>query len=384
MDDYNIGNLYEAKNEYCARLVNILTPQIQKGIQSLFLEAKKLCFENEEESQYLVTFQNFLSRIPKWNQTIIDDETNRILSESNCSYLEDLITCVHICQLKILTTVRVGQKQKRVEIDIPSLQDFIHKVYIETARKLYSNAYLFELNVTPLNTQKNMRECEIIIRECILLVIRDSIPLEQILRNYLDETVEEDVEIQEEIIEPEPAIEEGAEGSEEAKTDDVGESKTEESSETTTEEVSGISKVSEEATLEEAPVSSETSIVKVDTSLGDVLDNHLPSTKNTEDEEKEGLEKSLALSFNDVDSVLNMDTNKEESVVAPKDTQTLEDISEERYEQRRLEEESEEEEEDGPIKILGAPVNLDTLDIHDLSTPLSLSKPDLGDVMVLQ
>ena len=384
MDDYNIGNLYEAKNEYCARLVNILTPQIQKGIQSLFLEAKKLCFENEEESQYLVTFQNFLSRIPKWNQTIIDDETNRILSESNCSYLEDLITCVHICQLKILTTVRVGQKQKRVEIDIPSLQDFVHKVYIETARKLYSNAYLFELNVTPLNTQKNMRECELIIRECILLVIRDSIPLEQILRNYLDETIEEDVEIQEEIIEPEPVVEEGAEGAEGAKTDEAGESKTEEDCETTTEEVSGISKVSEEATVEETPVSSETSIVKVDTSLGDVLDDPLPSTINTEAQEKEGLEKSLALSFNDVDSVLNMDTNREESVVAPKDTQTLEDISEERYEQRRLEEESEEEEEDGPIKILGPPVKLDTLDIQDLSKPLSLSKPDLGDVMVLQ
>ena len=75
MDDYNISNLYEAKNEYCARLVNILTPQIQTGIESLFLEAKKLCFENEEESQYLVTFQNFLSRIPNWNQIIIEDET---------------------------------------------------------------------------------------------------------------------------------------------------------------------------------------------------------------------------------------------------------------------------------------------------------------------
>lgn len=378
MDDYNIGNLYEAKNEYCARLVNILNPQIQKGVQSLFLEAKKLCFENEEESQYLVTFQNFLSRIPKWNQTIIDDETNRILSESNCSYLEDLITCVHICQLKILTTVRVGQKQKRVEIDIPSLQDFVHRVYIQTARKLYSNAYLFELNVSPLNTQKNMRECELIIRECILLVIRDSIPLEQILRNYLDETVEEDVEIQEEIIEPEPVVEE-------VKTDDVGVTIPEEDVETVNvgedgerqEEVSTISKAVEEARAEES------SVVKVDTSLGGVLDTPFPLSINTEDEQSEALEKSLALSFNDVDSVLNMDTNRQESIVAPKDTQTLEDLSDQRYEERRLEEDSEEEE-DGPIKILGPPVQLGELDIQDLSKPLSISKPELGNVMVLQ
>lgn len=195
MDDYNIGNLYEAKNEYCARLVNILTPQIQKGIQSLFLEAKKLCFENEEESQYLVTFQNFLSRIPKWNQTIIDDETNRILSESNCSYLEDLITCVHVIQLKLLTAVRVGSKQKKIDIVIPKIEDFIHKVYIISARKIYKNVYLFEKNIPPLQVQKNNREVELLIQEAILNAVRESIPVDVLLRTYLDESIEEDVQI---------------------------------------------------------------------------------------------------------------------------------------------------------------------------------------------
>ena len=84
-----------------------------------------------------MTFQNFLGRISKWNQDLVSTETERIIQESGCSYLEDLLTCVHITQLKILTSVRVGQKQKKIDIDIPKLQDFVHKAYIEIARKIY-------------------------------------------------------------------------------------------------------------------------------------------------------------------------------------------------------------------------------------------------------
>ena len=45
---------------------------------------------NDEPEKYLMTFQNFLSRIPKWNNAIIDKEVERILATSTCNYLEDL------------------------------------------------------------------------------------------------------------------------------------------------------------------------------------------------------------------------------------------------------------------------------------------------------
>jgi len=193
MDDYNVNVLSEAKNEYSSRLLNILTPLVILGIKSIYSEAINLCDENNEEDKYLMTFQNFLSRVPKWNANIIKDETTRIVSESNCPYLEDLLTCVHITQLKILTSIRVSNQQKKIDIDIPKLTEFIHNIYIHFARKLYSNIYLFEKDIMPLNYQKNMREAEIICRECILKVIRDSMPIEQILRAYMDESVHDEV-----------------------------------------------------------------------------------------------------------------------------------------------------------------------------------------------
>jgi hypothetical protein len=206
MDDFNVSSLHESKNEWGARLITILTPLIIDGYKSILDEAIKLCKENGEMDKYLMTFQNFISRIPKWNQTIIETERKRICDKSGCAYLEDLVTCVHIIQLKILTAMRVGQKQKKVDINVPKLDDFIHKVYVNVARKVYKNVYLFEINIPPLNIQKNYREVEIIVQECILNTLRESIPVEAILKAYMDETVEEDVieEIKEEIIQQEP------------------------------------------------------------------------------------------------------------------------------------------------------------------------------------
>lgn len=197
MDDYDINTLVESKNEWCARLLNILTPQIIVGFKSVFAEAQKLCIENEEESKYLMTFQNLLVNIPKWSQGIVETECRRIMDTTNCSYIEDLISCVHIIQLKALTACRVGLKQKKINIEIPSLTNFIHQVYINCARKLYLNIYLFETDIMPLQLQKNNRELEIIVKDVILNTIRENIPIENLLRAYLDETEETETVVEE-------------------------------------------------------------------------------------------------------------------------------------------------------------------------------------------
>ena len=195
MDDFVISNLNESRNEWCSRLISIFTPLVNEGIRSIFKEAWEVCVDEDEANKYLMTFQNYLSRIPKWNNDIIANERDRIIDRSKCNYLEDLVTCVHIIQLKILTCIRVGNKQKQIDISIPKLDDFVHKIYIHTARKLYSNVYLFERNISPLQQQKNNREMEVIIQECILTAIRDSIPTEEIIRAYMDESVEQEEEV---------------------------------------------------------------------------------------------------------------------------------------------------------------------------------------------
>ena len=215
MDDFSLNSLQESRNEWCSRLITVLTPCVIDGVKSIFEESWKLCVENDEKTKYLMTFQNFLSRVPKWNPNIISQECSRIKEKSNCTYISDLITCVHIIQLKMLSCMRVGTKQKKIDVNIPSLEDFVHHVYIIAARKIYTNVYLFEMGISSLKSQKNSRELEIIIKECILQTIRETIPVEELLKLYMNETVENAVEVheREEIISQEPIVDKPVAGS---------------------------------------------------------------------------------------------------------------------------------------------------------------------------
>ena len=374
MDDYNVNVLSEAKNEYSCRLVSILTPVIIEGIKSIFKEAEDLCIKNDEDDKYLMTFQNFLQRVPKWNSSMIDEETKRIIHVTNCNYLEDLVTCVHITQVKILTSVRVSQKQKKIDIDIPKLNSFIHRVYIEFARKVYKNVYLFEKDILPLQYQKNMRECEILCQESILNTIRTSIPVDKILRKYIDETVDEEVveEVKEKhVIEdkPEEEVVDTSEYTDVTERDnkEINVSK----EETVATEKLDLVENEEDENLDGSAINS---IKKDDELMAKPLIDSTPSNR---------------LSFNDNDSVLDMGTNKESLISAPKNIERLEEISRINEAKRKAEEaedEFDEDEDDPPLKISGDDIKLDTLDVNDLTSNLELDLeplPLLDDFEVL-
>ena len=333
MDDFNVSMLHESRNEWGARLITILTPLIIDGYKSILDDAIKLCKSTKEMDKYLMTFQNLISRVPKWNQAIIEKERKRICQKSGCLYLEDLVTCVHIIQLKILTAMRVGQKQKKMDINIPKLDDFIHNAYINVARKIYKNTYLFELNIPALQVQKYHRELEIIVQECILKTLRESIPIEAILRAYMDETTEEDVteEIKEQPITEVPAA--------------------------------AVSPFPESAAVLEERAH---------------IDNI--DTINADDDLK------TTLKFSDQDSVVDVN-NQFSSVAAPKDFETLEQKSILRNKQRHVEEDADEDDDDSfRLNISDNAVSLDDLDIHvidDMPKQLFPELLDLKDVVVL-
>lgn len=325
MDDFVISNLHEARNEWCSRLVSIFTPLVIEGVRSIFNESWKLCLENDEANKYLMTFQNLLGRIPKWNNTIVEEERNRIIERSGCNYLEDLITCVHVIQLKVLTCIRVGNKQKKIDISIPKLDLFVHKIYIHVARKIYTNVYLFEKNISPLQAQKNNRELEVIVQECIMMTIRDSIPTEAIIRAYMDESIEQEEEIIIENIE-DPISENLVKPEEVDKAD---------------------------------PITSE-----------EVMPDIVPAIKNIDSENV-----VTRLTFDNSDSVMDED-NVVKTVQAPKTIERLEEISTSRAIQRRLEEESD----DDKLVIHTDQIDLSGFDILDEQSSATFNDILLNDV----
>ena len=326
MDDFNLSSLHESKNEWSARLVTILTPLVIDGYKSILDEAIKLCKENKEMDKYLMTFQNFISRVPKWNPSIIEAEKKRICDKSHCAYLEDLVTCVHIIQLKVLTAMRVGQKQKKIDINIPKLDDFIHKIYINVARKVYKNTYLFEIGIPPLQMQKHNRELEVIVQECILNTVRESIPVEAILKAYMDETIEEDVteEIKEEYVDEVPK--------------------------------NGGSVIQEQAQSQ------------------NINDDIIKQNTSTNSESK--------LRFNDTDYARDINNN-ESSINSPKSIEHLEMINRQRAEQRKLDDDDDDD--NVKLNISNQSVSLSDFDVHVMDEPKIELFPELliDDIEVL-
>lgn len=347
MDDYSLSSLTESKNELCARLVNVLTPLIISGFKDIFDESLKICMDNDEEDKYLMTFQNFISRIPNWTNAIVEKERERIIDKSGCGYLEDLITCVHIIHLKAITCVRVGQQQKKVDIDVPSLDKFLHNTYINCARKIYTNVYLFERNIMPLQTQKHNREIELLVKECIMNTIRESVPIENILRTYIDETEEKDVQVEEH------------------------------------EEVVPIEVEKEVDVVEEQPVP-----VKNDTVVGEntqmVQNTGMVPTENiTMDVNELNMENNKPnIKFNNTDQAFNSD-GVMSNVDAPKTIDRLEQISMDNNMKRKLEEEDDYDSDEEALDI-GDDIDLGEMDVLNISNEIKLNKsPLLTDVEIL-
>jgi hypothetical protein len=437
-----MNGLSESKNAYTYRLMTILTPLMIQGIKCKFDDICNMCIQNDEEDKYLMMFQKSLEDIPIWNEARIENETQRIINESKCDHLDLLlVSCINI-QIKIYSYMRVSLQQKRIEYDKPSLNNFIHKCYIAFARKLYTNVYLFEKDIMPIIQQKHMRECELICRESIIAVIDEIIPIKQILNGYMEETEHE--EVIEEIIEKldedakdeEKEKDEITEESKELvekpdlstiKKDATAVGTTDTANTATTATATGVNVLTNDTQTTSSTVNEnmttqnhsenissvsgtnksdnlnltinvktekdttnslnaqnmttnnvKSDVDEIDEMIAEMKNTTPPETNKLDDEE----DVKPSLSFNNNDSILDMGTNKESIISAPKTIERLEKISDMRYAKRKEEEEEydDDEDEDERIVVSDKSIDLEQLGFLDLDKD---DNKDFGEIEML-
>lgn len=174
----NVNVLVAAKEEYTKQLVYILSPEIYTVILNVFNESQQL---KKKRSISLRNFQLQLKKIPVWNTIIIEKNTENI--KSKIPYLLDLITAIFVSHVKILACVRLKTDSKSIQVKVPNLDTFLHKIIITNAEKIYYNPELI------------LRKKEIVvslISETIEETIRNQIPIDKILTEYLSGVFEED------------------------------------------------------------------------------------------------------------------------------------------------------------------------------------------------
>ena len=184
MDENNGIIFTNAKLEYTNQLIDNLSSHFFDGIKSIYDESKTISRISTSRTLLSILREN-LEKVPSWNNELIETETSRILTLSNCDWLDDLITAVFISHTKILTSIGSTHKSN-IDLTIPKTTNFIHKCYINIAREIWKNPYLYNEHVSGSEYQKNMRIVETIIKESIENTIRKSLPVKDILKNHLD------------------------------------------------------------------------------------------------------------------------------------------------------------------------------------------------------
>ena len=183
MDDFNNPVFAQAKIEYTKQLTDILVSPMYEGLKRVY-EQSKSDYANDTNRSFYNIFRNHIERVPKWNTDMIEMEVERIEKSSNCDWLDDLITAVFISHTKILASI--GNKTKKINLTIPKTDNFIHKCYINSAREIWKNPYLFDENKSSIEYQQNIKYTEDLIRESIEQTIRKLLPVKNILREHLE------------------------------------------------------------------------------------------------------------------------------------------------------------------------------------------------------
>ena len=175
----DINILVAAKEEYTKQLVYLLSPEIYKIILNLYKESQQL---KKKRSISLRNFQIILKKIPEWNDILVEKHTEDI--KKRIPFILDLITAIFVSHVKILACVKFNKKSKSIKVKVPNLNIFLHKIIITISEQIFYN---------PDYILKKKEEVIIIISNIIEDAIRNQIPIDKILTEYLSGVFDKEV-----------------------------------------------------------------------------------------------------------------------------------------------------------------------------------------------
>ncbi len=184
----NVATYSEARSEYTKQLATFIVPSLVGWFQALWHR------NSFDKQRCLSLFQSECEEIARWNQDRIHDEVRVLIERSGCDYMEELMTAVFIAHTKVLTAVRLSAQQKKLSITVPKLDHFIHRIFREAARNYWKSPFLFMDGGGVVDRQKNVLQIEALATEAITTAVRSLLPVKQILKDYLEDGDNEEIE----------------------------------------------------------------------------------------------------------------------------------------------------------------------------------------------
>lgn len=193
MSSNNLSVLVEAKKEYLFQLSSVMCPVMTETFQEIYSEAKKM----SKGKKVLLQYQRLLKEIANWNNHMVKSRSDDICN--SCSWFNDLLAAVFVSYVKIFSSVRLNNENKKISIKLPTNDVFIHGCYIAAAKDIYKDPYVFHDEMTDYEREEKITTRLV---QCIEATIKEMVPVQDILKAYitqnntrnLDVTMEEEFE----------------------------------------------------------------------------------------------------------------------------------------------------------------------------------------------
>lgn len=167
-------------------LTRVLVPHVADGFWSIYDNAKSACARNNQPEKTLQTFQNLLTSVPKWSEETLRKEVDRIVTASKCDYIEDLLLGVFVSYIRSFASLQQSEATHvNIDFERPSVEKFVQTFYSTSARKCWSQAYLFNTIGIPATQQaRNRRDIEVMLEATVNEVVDSFIPWRAISQAY--------------------------------------------------------------------------------------------------------------------------------------------------------------------------------------------------------
>jgi len=170
--------MVEAKKEYTAQLCNILCPLMIETFHTMYLEAGKI----SKGKKVLIQYQKLLKEVPNWNNHMVSVHNDNL--KNTCGWFNDLLAAVFVSNVKILSAVRLKSVQAKISIKLPTNNNFVHACYINAAKNLYKDPYIFSDTMTDNDRDEALTKRFI---DVIMVTVQEMIPVQDILKTYISQ-----------------------------------------------------------------------------------------------------------------------------------------------------------------------------------------------------
>jgi hypothetical protein len=169
--------LVEAKDQYIRQLAEIFAPFVVHAVNSAYQYAKK----HAGFGKSTIEFQRKLKEIPQWNASVIAQHVTAIASKY--PFFSDLVAACFVSYVKIMSSVKIHANKPNIRLRLPTDDAFVHRVFSLAAKEFYVDPALV----------KASREIRMeIVRRAVEGAVRDLLPIHDILKAYLGNTVDQE------------------------------------------------------------------------------------------------------------------------------------------------------------------------------------------------